>query len=372
MRESYQLIIDSSERSSDLLYLAGFDAPDDFLYFAGGGECGILVSELERDRARREAKPGVTVYGADDFPGAKGVSPAKQALALAADRRIRKFQVPGNFPLRIADRLRREGLTVTPEDGAFAPEREWKNTYEVQEITRAIRIAEQGVRRAFEALREAAVADNGTLFYRDATLTSERLRQLIDLELAAHGAMPTGTIVAGGGQGAEPHNPGSGPLHAGSPIVMDVFPRLRDSRYWGDLTRTVCKGTPPVPVESAYRAVKAARDHCKTLLKPGAVPARVHEEAVKIMNDAGFRTGRNDDRSFGFFHSLGHGLGLDIHESPRLGPRNETPLKGGEVVTVEPGLYYAEWGGIRLEDVMHITADGAVCLTEIEDFLVID
>lgn len=371
MTENYDLIVAGSEKSSDLRYLTGFAAPDEFIYFGNERERGVIVSELERDRAKQGVNPGIGVYGAEDFSASANAGLPAQITALASAKRITAFRVPADFPLLLADRLRQTGLTLTPETGVFCPARVRKSRAEVAEITRAIRIAEAGVRKALAMLAEAEIAAGRQLILGGEPLTSERLRTAIDLELASRGALPTGTIVAGGRQSAEPHHTGSGPLYADVPIVIDVFPRLRDSGYWGDLTRTVIKGKPSTLVENAYRTVKKARDFCKTLLRAGAIPARVHEEAVRIMNEAGFRTGRGNDRSFGFFHSLGHGLGLDIHEAPRLGPRNETPLAGGEVVTVEPGLYYPEWGGIRLEDVVYLGESGAECLTEIEDFPVI-
>ena len=201
-------------------------------------------------------------------------------------------------------------------------------------------------------------------------LTSEILRSEIDVAMVRRGMLPTGTICAGGAQAAQPHNTGSGPLRADWPIVMDIFPRSAESGYWGDLTRTVVKGRASELVRRAYDAVLSARELGKSLVKVGAIPAEIHLAAARKMEEAGFRTGRSDKADFGFFHGLGHGVGLDIHEAPRLSPRNRIPLRGGEIVTVEPGLYYPEWGGIRLEDLMYVSPDGpARCLTEAEDFL---
>jgi len=180
----------------------------------------------------------------------------------------------------------------------------------------------------------------------------------------------SGTICAGGSQSACPHDAGSGVLYAGTPIVMDVFPRSMTSGYWGDLTRTMVKGRAPEVVKRAYHAVLEAREHAKTLIRPGAVPEEIHNAAAAMLEKRGFLTGRNDVGDFGFFHGLGHGVGLEIHEAPRLSLRNRTPLKGGEIVTVEPGLYYPEWGGIRLEDMVYVEPSGACrCLTQVEDFL---
>ena len=372
MSKKFDLLIAAGEKSALMRYATAFATPDDYLYFRSDEEAGMIVSPLEYGRALSEKRPDVTLYGYDDFPSAADHSLVSLALALAWSRNITEFRVPADFPLLMADRLRAAGLRVTPDSGSFFPEREFKREDEIREITQALRLAEDAVRAACRVIAESTVAADRTLCYEGETLTSEKLRGIIDLVLVAGGAQPTGTIAAGGLQSAEPHNPGSGPLYAGTPIVMDVFPRLASSGYWGDLTRTVFKTPPPDRVLAAYRAVREARERCKAMLRPGVIPARVHEEAVRILTEAGFHTGREGDRDFGFFHGLGHGVGLEIHEAPRLAPRATSPLQGGEVVTVEPGLYYPEWGGIRLEDLVVIRPDGAECLTSLEDIAVID
>ena len=222
----------------------------------------------------------------------------------------------------------------------------------------------------FTVLRETDIDSAGRLIWNGEVLTSEILRGEIDLEMVKLGMLPTGTICAGGEQGSQPHNVGSGPLFANRPIVMDIFPRSAETGYWGDLTRTVVRGRAPEIVRKAYDAVLAARELGKSLIAVGADPAEIHRAAAASMEKAGFRTGQNEKSAFGFFHGLGHGVGLDIHESPRLSPRNANPLRGGEVITVEPGLYYPEWGGIRLEDLVYLSpGNGPQCLTELEDFL---
>lgn len=366
------LIIAAGESSPDLRYATGFAAPDAYLYFEYGDEKLMVVSTLERDRAAASARQGVSVDSVEEVTGNATATWCDVALALAAKGRLDAFRVPADFPLLYADKLRAAKLEIEPESGILFPEREFKNDFEITEITRALRLAEAGVRNACAMLAEAEIGPDNVLFHQGEVLTSERLRRVIDLTLVGGNAQPTGTIAAGGVQSSEPHHHGSGPLYAHTPIVMDVFPRLLDSGYWGDLTRTVVKGKAPEIVVNAYCAVREARDVTKAMLRPGAIPAELHQEAMRILEKHGFRTGRGGNRDFGFFHSLGHGVGLEIHELPRLSIRNDKPLRGGEVLTVEPGLYYPEWGGIRLEDLMVLTADGAVCLTRIEDFLTID
>lgn len=368
MENTAKLIVGAGESSADIRYATGLSTPDDFIWFSCGGASVAVLSALEFDRARKQVKPGVGLLPERELGGK---SRAEKILELAARYRVAAVSVPADFPLALADALRAGGLKLIPAgEGGFFPEREFKSAAEVELVAAALRVAENGVRRAAEVLKNSSVGADGAIFYDGAALTSERLRAEIDGELLRGGALPTGTICAGGSQSACPHDAGSGVLYAGTPIVMDVFPRSMTSGYWGDLTRTMVKGRAPEVVKRAYHAVLEAREHAKTLIRPGAVPEEIHNAAAAMLEKRGFLTGRNDAGDFGFFHGLGHGVGLEIHEAPRLSLRNRTPLKGGEIVTVEPGLYYPEWGGIRLEDMVYVEPSGACrCLTQVEDFL---
>ncbi|MBO5688387.1 MAG: aminopeptidase P family protein [Lentisphaeria bacterium] len=367
------LILAAGDASADMRYATGFSTSDAYVWIRVDGKCMMLVSALEFDRARNERKKHVEVLRDTDFTSLPRPTFADTVLGAASRFGIGTFRVPSSFPLAIADRLRAGGLRLIAEEGAFFPEREWKNTDEVRLITEALRLAEKAVMHAREVIGSCSVADDGVLQYQGDVFTSEILRREIDLVLAAGGAMPTGTIAAAGIHGACPHDRGSGPIRAGEPIVMDVFPRMLKTGYWGDLTRTVVKGKPADVVQRAFDAVCKARDAAEKALGPGVIPGAVHHAAEASMAADGFATGRRDNGSYyGFFHGLGHGVGLEIHELPHLNPRGIKPLRGGEIITVEPGLYYPEWGGIRMEDMVYITADGAECLTEITSDFVIE
>ena len=221
---------------------------------------------------------------------------------------------------------------------------------------RAMRVAER-------MLREAHVRADGRL--EDAAgrlLTSERVRRAMQMELLAHGAEAPVIIVACGRQAADPHEEGRGPLRAGAPVVVDVFPRLIASGYWGDMTRTFCKGRPPARLAAMHRAVRRAQAAALAAVHPGATGEEVHAAAARVLEEAGFRTERRGRRAVGFIHRTGHGVGLAIHESPRLAPGGEE-LVPGHVVTVEPGLYYPDAGGVRIEDLVVVEEDGARNLT---------
>ena len=368
MKKIGKLIVGSGEGSADMRYATGLSTPDAFIWGACDGTAAAVLSPLEFDRAALQAKPELRLMRESELGGANRV---EKIVRLAELLNASGFSVPADFPLHLADELRAAGLTLRPAaEGAFFPEREFKLEAEVALIVDALRAAEAGVDRAAEVLGSCKVAADCSLVWEGETLTSERLRAEIDAELLRHGTLPTGTICAGGAQGACPHNMGEGTLYANSPIVMDVFPRSTATGYWGDLTRTMLKGKSPQVVANAYRAVREARDFAKTLIRPGAIPEKIHKAAAEVLEKHGFFTGRNDGGDFGFFHGLGHGVGLEIHEAPRLSLRNRTPLSGGEIITVEPGLYYPEWGGIRLEDMVFVEPDGGCrCLTRCADFL---
>ena len=370
-----QLILASGEASSDMRYAAGFSTPDEFIWFSAGSLRGVVMSALEYNRARRSAAPGVQVFSEEEWGGPDRLTMIRN---IAEKYKLTGFSVPGDFPLKWADRLRNAGLVVKADAGSpfeerpFFPEREIKSEDEAAKITFSLRQAEAGCRRAFAVLRETETARDNTLLWHGEPLTSEILRFEIDSTMMKSGMLATGTICAGGEQGSRPHDQGSGVLRADVPIVMDIFPRSAATGYWGDLTRTVVRGVPSDIVKKAYDAVLDARETAKKRLAAGVIPSSVHDEAARVLEKYGFYTGRGEKGDYGFFHGLGHGVGLDIHEAPRLSRRCEEPLKPGIVVTVEPGLYYPEWGGIRLEDMVYIDLSGRPrCLTQIEDFLVL-
>lgn len=370
--ETAKLIFAASEHSADLLYACGFSAPDPFVYFESGKTKGIVLSALEYDRGVAECRKDITVFRIDQFTG-NPLSGKTELIKKIAERfAIKQFQVPFDFPFGLGEQLRQEGLDITFAEKSFFPERRFKTFAETDRIFEALRLTSRAMDRAIEIIAGAQVSDDGSMSWNGHCLTSELLRSEINIELIRGGGFSDSTIVACGIDASQPHNRGLGPLKAGQPIVIDIFPRMADSGYWGDMTRTFVKGRAPVIVRRAFDAVLEARESSKTLIQAGAIPADIHNHALGILNRHGFPTGKNQSGDYGFFHSLGHGVGLEIHEAPRLSAANSEPLQGGEVVTVEPGVYYPEWGGVRLEDVVAVTGDGCKCLTEADTFLEID
>ena len=359
------LLIGDGVSTTDLRYASGFSAPDNFLFMQSGSRKICAVSALEYNRAVSTALPGVEVMRT----ARSSVETVKQ---IAAEWRIDTLIVPDTFPVGLAEKLKSANLTLEIADSALFPEREFKTVSEVEKIITSLRAAEAGCRRAIEVLKESDIAPDRSLIWQGAPLTSEILRAEVDCTMLRLGMIAADTICAGGVQGAQPHNTGSGVIPADYPVVLDIFPRSASTGYWGDLTRTVVKGNPSDFMRRAYDAVLEAREFAKSCIKVGACPAEIHKCAENILSKHGFSTGCDEKGDYGFFHGLGHGVGLDIHEFPRLNPRNTTPLKAGVVVTDEPGLYYPDQGGIRLEDMVYLSPEGkAVTLTEMEDQFVI-
>lgn len=369
MTDFVRLIFGSGENCADLLYATNFPAPDPFFWFADShGRKGVIVNSLEYDRAKMMIPADTMLLLDRELTENRGYF--AQIKALAEKYHYRHFLVPGDFPLLLAEMLRQQGFSVVPEEKAFFPEREFKTQAEIDKIRSAQRAAEAGYLRAVDILAASSIADDGKILWQNEILTSEILRAEIDSTLLRNGARPTGTIAAGGPQSACPHLAGSGPLYQNSPIVMDIFPRMEATGYWGDLSRTVVKGKAPDIVKKAFYTIKEARDRAKDAICTGAIPSEIHLQVAQFLTDSGFPTGQDDQQRWhGFFHGLGHGVGLEIHEAPRVNATNSTPFKGNEVVTVEPGVYHPDWGGVRLEDLIVVQEQGFELLTAVPDQL---
>jgi len=255
-----------------------------------------------------------------------------------------------------------EGFRIFPKSGSFFPERSVKNKDEVKRVRNALKIAESAMRKAENILAESSVSKGRILIWHGEVLTSEILRRMIDVDISSNGATAKDTIVACGTDSSEPHNVGHGPLKACEPVIIDIFPRAADC-YWGDITRTFVKWKAPAKLLAIYDAVREAGEKAGKKAKAGVLASELHQLSFDIMKSKGFKTGKMRGCNCGFFHGLGHGVGLDIHEEPRISPKNPKPLKNGNLVTIEPGLYYPSFGGIRIEDMILIQQSGAEILT---------
>nr|CRH07875.1 Putative Xaa-Pro and Met-Xaa peptidase [Candidatus Magnetococcus massalia] len=373
-----KLIYADSESCADLYYATGFFAPDPFLYLKEGGTHGeshMVVSALEIDRARRTAHVD-HIHDWDDVrTSCKKDDPDKCGkitdliASFLRSCAVGMVETPADFPLYIADQLRHRSVGVNPVEGSFWPERAIKKDDEIAAIETALEITGKGMQAGVDLLHRAEIGEDGWLYHKGEKLTSEMVRAKINSTLVKLGATPHHTIVSGGAQGADPHEEGRGPLPANQPIIMDVFPRVEKTGYWGDMTRTVCRGTAPERVKKAWEAVRQGQEIAFSMLCAGVSGKAVHEAITDYFTQEGFPTGPTEDgRQGGFFHGTGHGLGLEIHEAPRVS-RVDQKLEAGHVVTVEPGLYYPDMGGVRIEDVVVIENGGCRNLTTFPKFL---
>ena len=370
------LIYAASESSADLFYATGFFAPDPFLFVQDNeGLSHMVVSILEVDRARRTARVDhlhewETVGAAykEKFPDAPEGAFRLIAFFLQ-ERAVQQVRVPADFPVGLADHLRSMGMTLTPAEGSFWPERQCKRAEEVAAIEAALDLTGRSMAVGIDRIRTARIGEDGWLYDQGERLTSEMVRGEINAFLVRHGATPHHTIVSGGQQGADPHEEGFGPLPAHQPIILDIFPRVEKTGYWGDMTRTVCRGLPSERLQRAWLAVQGAQEVAFAQICAGVDGQAVHKAVSAHLTDAGFPTGRSPEgRQQGFFHGTGHGLGLEIHELPRVNQKEQI-LAVGHVVTVEPGLYYPDMGGVRLEDVVLVEEGGCRNLTQFPKFL---
>lgn len=369
-----RLIYASSENCSDIAYAGGFSAPDPFIYFSISGLKGLVVTSLEHGRACNEAKKGVRVFNRDEFVKREDgpIKPERIILEVARRFEVEEWVVPNTFPVGVADSLRANDMIVTAEKGEFFSKRVCKTKAEITKITRALRVAERAMEVARGILRESSVDDSGDLMWHGRALTSDLLRAEIEMSILRDGGTASRTIVACGTDGAEPHNIGTGVIRAEKGIIIDIFPKMIRTGYWGDITRTFVKGKAPKTLKKAYEAVKEARDRSKKHLKTGVSASSAYKKALEILDKHGFKTKKLAGRDVGFIHGLGHGVGLDIHEAPTISPLNSALLESGNVVTVEPGVYYPEWGGVRLEDMGVVRADGFECLTAFDNTLEVE
>jgi Xaa-Pro aminopeptidase len=367
------LIVADSDHDANMLYAVGMFVPDPFIYFRHEGACHVVMNDLEIDRARKKA-PHCRIISYTQCVEKLRHRVKRPSLAavinlLMRERKMRKIFVPPNFPLGLARELKKFKIKVRPKDGGIFPEREFKTADEVKKISAALMMAEVGLAEGIQAVKSSKVAKDRKLMYHGSPLTSEKLRAIIDTAIIQAGGLASHTIVAGGRQGCDPHESGHGPLRAQEPIILDVFPRSQKTGYFGDITRTVVKGRASESIRRLYDTVARGQEIGFEKVKNKANAAEIHKAIQSFFDGEGYKTGKNNGRMQGFFHGTGHGLGMEIHEAPRISLTSKDILKVGHVVTVEPGLYYPPLGGVRLEDVVVVTPQGAKNLTKFEKVL---
>ena len=347
--------------SADQLYFSRVDVHDPFIAFAAGERRITVQSALEFGRVQKAQQFDEVLSleewrarAAERWPR-RNIGPAEIIAELAGAYRLPGFRVSGDFPTKLFLDLRALRVRLEIADGPLFPEREIKSDAEAAAIRQGNRLCSLGFSTTEAILRSAKIVGS-KLIYEGKPLTSERLRFAIESAIMAEGGQAGGsTIVAGGNQACDPHERGSGPLRPHQLIIVDIFPRVTKTGYFGDMTRTYLRGTASDAQKKLVQAVRNAQTAALKTIRAGIDGRSVHQSAMDVFAAAGFETLRTPAGSVGFFHGTGHGLGLAVHEPPRMGPAQSMILKKGSVVTVEPGLYYPGLGGCRIEDVVQVT-----------------
>jgi Xaa-Pro aminopeptidase len=366
-------LIEADSEEADQYYLSGFDAPDPFVTLYDGEVRLLFARSLEYGRALKEARAASVERGSDyDYEAhIEAHGPREGWSHTLADflgaHGVESVATPPRFPLGTADGLRAQNVAVQPDDEGVVTEiRARKTDEEVAHVRQTQRANEAAMERA-ETLLRAATVENGVLYHEGDPLTSERVKEAIEVTLLRHGCALDETIVACGEDAADPHDRGSGPLAAGEPVIVDIFPQHKQHRYHADMTRTFCRGEPSETIREWYDLTAEAKQAALDALEPGVTGETVHAAVCDVYEAAGLPTMRADPTTeTGFIHSTGHGVGLEVHELPRVS-ENARELEPGHVVTIEPGLYDPAVGGVRIEDIAVVTEDGHQNFTDYEE-----
>ena len=359
-------------RSPEMRHEVPVVAPDRFLYLERNGERHVVITPYEVERV--EGQDGLLPhpfeeFGWDEFVK-QGIPMEEVELATyvraVRELGVRSAIVPGSFPLELADRLRAEGVELTADREAFVRRRRVKTETELAGIRRAQRGAEAGMSAARELFRRAEEKD-GSLMLDGAPLTSERVKIAVQQAFTDLNLLSDEFIVSHGRQTAIGHEMGSGEIKPNEAIVVDLWPRDRDSSCYADMTRTFVVGTADKELVEYHRLVREALQIALAAIRPGVAGRDVYVQVCDFFHESGYPTGlhkaEGEVLEDGFFHGLGHGVGLEVHEQPWLS-RYPGELVAGDVITLEPGLYRNGYGGCRLEDLVLVTADGAELLTD--------
>ncbi len=344
---------------------------------AGTTKRVLILRDIEMDRARRKARAD-WIHCPSDFSPAGGLSGDREtATAQAAAEFFRRKEigqvtVDRSLPMIYAAMLEQASIDIDCDLEWGVAERRAKDEQEIEWLAEAQRATETVMRRACETVARASAGADGTLQFDGAPLTSERLKVMIDVWLLELGYSNPGSIVAGGPQGADCHESGSGPLKTGQPVIIDIFPQNRKTLYNGDCTRTVVHGDIPDRLQAMHQAVVAAKVAGTAAVRAGVTGEAVHLATIDVIRQHGFRVGLPDagetDDYTAMVHGTGHGIGLEVHEPPLLdlgGPE----LVVGDALTIEPGLYSKAIGGVRVEDMVIVTPDGCRNLNRLPEGL---
>jgi Xaa-Pro aminopeptidase len=356
----------ASSRDADMRYLTQFTTSDPFVYFKKPHEKGtIIISQMETGRASRESTAAVITRTQAGLPDIMKTEkdPVQATAKMIAGIAGKKILVPPQFPHGLAAILE-EYCTVSVDNGTVLSMRARKSPAEITIMKRVQKISESAMGKAVFLIEKSSIK-KGILYYKGTPLTSEYVKFVMHCHLLEHECSAVDTIVSCGEDTAIPHMTGTGPLRANEPIVIDLFPVEEKTGYYADMTRTLVKGEPSQEIRDMYDALREAKHLGISKVKAGVSGSDVHQAVVDYFKDRGY-----ESNTKGFVHNLGHGVGLHIHESPTVGPAGKI-LEKGNVITIEPGLYYPGIGGVRLEDIGAVTTKGFEKFTDFSEELII-
>jgi Xaa-Pro aminopeptidase len=359
-------VLYASSRDADMRYLTHFTTSDPFVFFKKPGDPGvIIISQMELGRASREASAAVMTRTQAGLPDIlkKEKDPYRATAMMIAGQVGKKILVPPNFPIALANSLNKY-CTILVDSGTVQSMRAKKSRDEILLMKNVQKVTEKAMERAISLIRSASVK-KGILYLDKTPLTAEFVKFSMHSLLLQHGCNAVDTIVSCGEDTSIPHITGSGPLKSDEPIVIDLFPVNEISGYYADMTRTVVRGEPSPEILEMYNTLREAKHLGISLVRKGASGADIHQDVVDFFKDHGY-----ESTTRGFVHNLGHGVGLQVHELPTVGPAGKA-LLSGNVITIEPGLYYPGIGGVRLEDIGVVTAKGFENFTEFPEDLII-
>jgi Xaa-Pro aminopeptidase len=366
---------------SSIYWRIGFSVGDQVVLIelptANGTEATLILRDIEMGRARQFARVDHVACPAD-FAPAGGLSGDREtANAQAAAECLRRAGVTHVYgdrtlPLIFVDCARQAGIAVECEPDRWVNERRQKTPEEIAYLREAQRVTEGAIQLACQLIARASARADGVLMHEGAPLTSERVRAAVDHWLLDQGYSNPMSIIAGGPGASDCHFYGFGELRTSQPVIVDIFPRNRTSKYNGDCTRTVVHGDIPDEVVRMHLAVRAAKAAAEKVIKVGATGEAVHRATIASMIASGYAFGlpkADTPASYcAMTHGTGHGIGIDVHEPPLLDIKGPA-LLAGEALTVEPGLYRQDLGGVRIEDMVIVTQDGCENLNHLPDGL---
>lgn len=366
-KSSPALLFHAASDDPDMYYFSRFHASDPYLAFRINGRRIALSVPMEYSRMKEQSAfddilllPEIREGAIKQFKLPKDTAPTNCQLVqhIAKLYGVKRFRVANRFPAALAFELQKANIELeAAAPGEILPERAIKTPEEIVALRKGNKASAAGMHAVAKTLQESTIR-NGFVIHQGRKLTSERLREIIFTACIEHGAVAADTIAAGGDQACNCHEAGHGPIRANELIVCDIFPRRVADGYWGDMTRTFLKGKANDAQRRLVRTVKRSLDLSMDAVRPGATCGSVQKVVDDYFEKEGYKTIRNSREPEGFFHAVGHAIGLEVHEEPVLRAGAKPKLKQGMVVTLEPGLYYRGLGGCRIEDVVHVTADG--------------